>query len=125
MMALLCLCGCKTRKEIQTEYVYVERTDTLTQTKWITDRVVISDSVFIWQKGDTVFIKEKHSEKSNKEKADTIYKVKIETQIEYKDREIETVKEVNRLYWWQTALMWMGGIGLLILILIAIIKIRK
>ena len=41
---------------------------------------------------------------------DTIYQTHTEYIDRYVDREVTV--EVNKLYWWQKALMWIGGIGI-------------
>lgn len=43
---------------------------------------------------------------------------------EQQTRTVETVveKEVNVLHWWQTALMWMGGVTLILLVVLLILK---
>lgn len=38
--------------------------------------------------------------------------------------EVEVVREVNRLYWWQETLMWLGALALVALLLRVIMKLR-
>lgn len=124
-LLLLCL-SCRTQKQIQTEYVYIERTDSLKHLSQRIDSLLREsvrrdsihekDSVAIVIKGDTVMIDRWHTVykeitgfNNQKEKEiahDTIY----QTHTEYIDRYIdkEVIQEVNRLHWWQKALMWTG-----------------
>lgn len=139
-------CACRTQRQVQTEYVYVERSDSLRHLSSRIDSLLREsvkrdsihekDSVVVVIKGDTVMIdrwhtvyKERSNSDTQKEKEivhDTIY----QTHTEYIDRDIEkeVIKEVNKLYWWQKALMWIGGIGFLLTIgaiLLAIFTIRS
>lgn len=45
--------------------------------------------------------------------------VETKARVEYQEVpvEVEVTREVNRLYWWQKALMWCGGVALLLLVL--------
>lgn len=45
--------------------------------------------------------------------------VETTARVEYQEvpREVEVTREVNRIYWWQKALMWCGGVVLLLLLL--------
>lgn len=38
--------------------------------------------------------------------------------------EVEVVREVNRLHWWQETLMWLGALALVALLLRVIMKLR-
>lgn len=127
-VAICGVCSCRTIRETQTEYVYVNNTDTLTRYKYQRDSIYIHDYIEKWMQGDTVFIKERHIEYRDKENKDTIHWIKtvtITNKLYYtKEKEVE----VNRLYWWQKTLMWIGGIGLgltILLLLVAMLTIRK
>ena len=146
LLLLFVFCACRTQRHVQTEYVYIERNDSLKHLSQRIDSLLREttkrdsihekDSVAVVIKGDTVMIdrwhtvyKESSNYNSQKEKEiihDTIY----QTHTEYIDRYIEkeVIQEVNKLYWWQKTLMWIGGIGLgftIILVLVAIFTIRK
>lgn len=109
-IALLLVCSCKTKQQTLTEYVYLERTDTLRQTLWRVDSVSVHDSIVTVVKGDSVLIERWHTKYKEKLRIDTVERIKAVT--EWRTRtEVKTV-EVNKLYWWQKALMWIGGIGI-------------
>lgn len=129
------LCSCKPQRQIQAEYIHIDKTDSLQRlysridsllkTSIRKDSVNTKDSVFVYVKGDTVMIdrwhtvyKEHSSNDSQREKEiirDTVY----QTHTEYIDNfiEKEVVKEICKPNWWQTTLIWIGvvSIGLLIL----------
>lgn len=90
--------------------IEVER-DTVYQSKVLKDSVVRYDSIYVkeWQKGDTVFVyRDRWLERyRDRVQTDTVYQEKI------REKEVEKVVEVNRLYWWQKSLMW-GGVVLLV-----------
>lgn len=146
LLLLFAFCACRTQRQTVTEYVYVERTDSLKHLSSRIDSLLKEstkrdsihekDSVAVVIKGDTVMIDRWHTiykESSNfsnqKEKEiihDTIYQTHTEYINNYIDKEV--IVEVNRLHWWQKALMWIGGIGILgiiALIIFIICKIRK
>lgn len=120
------LTSCKTQRQVQTEYVYIYQTDTLSQVKWRVDSINIHDSIVTLIKGDTVQIEKWHTAYRDRLRVDTVEKIRTETV--YQTRTDIQIQEVNRLYWWQKTLMWIGGIGLgltIILILVAIFTIKK
>lgn len=121
-------CACRPTRQIQTEYVYVHQTDTLTQYKWRVDSINVHDSIVTLIKGDTVITDRWHTLYKDRLRVDTIEKIRTETIYQTKVKIETQIQEVNRLYWWQKTLMWIGGIGLvltIVLILIAILTLRK
>ena len=123
MLLLLVLSGCKTQRQIQAEYVYAEKTDTLTQFKWRVDSINVHDSIVTLIKGDTVQIEKWHTAYKERLRVDTVEKVRTETV--FQTRTETKVQEVNRLYWWQKALMWIGGIAGILAFGIGIFKVRR
>lgn len=117
------LCSCKTQRQIQTEYVYIHQTDTLSQVKWRVDSINIHDSIVTLIKGDTIITDRWHTQYRDRLRVDTIEKVRTETI--YQTRTETQIQEVNRLYWWQKTLMWIGGIGILGFIGLTIFIIYK
>lgn len=77
------------------------------------DSVFVHDSIDRYVRGDTVYqYKYKYIYKYLN-RTDTIVKTdSIEVPVEIKTVEI---KEVNKLRWYQSSLMWVGGLALLIL----------
>ena len=119
-------CACNTNKQIQTEYVYIQQTDTLNQIKYRVDSINVHDSIVTLIKGDTVITDRWHTLYKERHRVDTVEKVRTETV--YQTRTETQIQEVNRLYWWQKTLMWIGGIGLILTIgaiFISIFTIRK
>lgn len=129
-LVLLLVCSCKTKQQTLTEYIYIEKTDSLRHLSSRIDSLLKEstkrdsihekDSVVVMIKGDTVMVdrwhtvyKEHTDYDTQKEKEivhDTIYQTHTEYIDRYVDREVTV--EVNKLYWWQKALMWIGGIGI-------------
>lgn len=132
-LLLLLAVSCKTKHEIQTEYVYVEKTDSLKHLRTqidsllresiLRDSINVKDSIVIREKGDTVIVerwhteyREKDSQHAEKNKEiihDTVYQSHTEYIDRYIDKEI--TKEVNKLYWWQKTLMWMGVAAIILI----------
>lgn len=86
------------------------------------DSVFVHDSIDRYISGDTVYqYKYKYIYKYLN-RTDTVVKTdSIEVPVEVKTVEI---KEVNKLRWYQTTLMWVGGLSLLILSFILGKKLR-
>ena len=90
VLLFLCLCGCRT------EYVPVEsvRYDSLMIEKLMRDSVFVRDSVYLKEKGDTVF--------KYKDRFVYVYKNRVDTFFAEKIREIEVPVPVERkLTWWE------------------------
>lgn len=100
LIILTSFIGCTT-----TKYVPIESIKTEYRTKVEKDTLIIKDSIFHKEKGDTIYI----------EKYKTIYKTinKNDTLIINDTipiiQEVEVIKEVNRLKDWQIILMVLGG----------------
>ena len=114
LLILLC-CSC-TKRVYETQYVEqpVYLHDTLRSTIYSHDTTIVKDSVFFSIKGDTII----------RERYNTIERIKVahDTIMRFVEKPVEVVStkqvckqvEVNRIYWWQKLLMWMGGIGVLV-----------
>lgn len=80
------------------------------------DSVYIKDSIDRWQKGDTLYITKWHTKYKYIINTDTVLKTdtitKVVTIVE------EKKVEINKLKWYQSTLMWIGGIVSLIIIFI-------
>ena len=94
----LMVCGCRT------EYIPVERLryDSLVVAKLVHDSVYVSDSVFVRERGDTVY--------KYKDKYVYVYKTKIDTFFAERVRDVEIPVPVERkLTWWERMKMDFGG----------------
>ena len=114
---VLLFSSCKT-----TEYVKVPVETVRTEYKVQRDSVYLHDSINVYTeiKGDTVYITKLKYKMKETFKTDTILKTdSIPTIVE-----VEKVVQVNKLYSWQKALMWIGGVGLLILLILGINKFK-
>lgn len=111
IIILLLLTGCATHRE-HIQYVTVERHDTLTLERVLTDSIHVHDSVTVYQLGDTI--------------------VKTRWRVEYRDRWREKVRDVVRVErdtvrvtdtvvkeyrptLWQRVKMGMGGVAVFFL----------
>ena len=113
---LLCLfitmlSGCKTRYITTEVPVVLHERDSIVSVQHIHthDTLMVRDSIFTIVKGDTVLIERWHNLQAinHVARVDTVYKDRaVEVPVTVTQTEI---KEVNRLHWWQSALMWMGG----------------
>ena len=136
IIVTLALTSCRTVKYIDRTVVdSTEIAVPITNTKieyrdrFLYDSIYVHDSIFTFIKGDTVYIsKNKETNRLvNKDntiiKTDTI-KVPVEITKTVTKTEIQ-IKEVNRLYWWQKGLIYLGLIVLISGIVFLIIKIKK
>ena len=116
-MFTLLLSGCKT-----TEYIKVPVETIRTEYKVQKDSVYLHDSINVYTetKGDTVYITKFKYKIKGTFKTDTILKRDSIPVIV----EVEKVVEVNKLHSWQKTLMWVGGVGLLVLLGIGINKFK-
>lgn len=120
-----------------TKYVEVPITNTSTSynkmqnfdSVFIKDSIWIHDSIYIKEKGDTVFqytFKDKLVYKNiyqDKWNTDTIFKTDTITKpITIKIRE---EVEVNKIYWWQKTLIYIGVFSIAALILTIYLKLKK
>ena len=82
--------------------------DTIAKNIWRIDTTFVKDSVYFAIKGDTIY----------KERYNTLWKIKVahDTIMRFVEKPVEVVREnsvekqveVNRIYWWQKLLMWIG-----------------
>ena len=138
LVFLLLLCSCKSTKYIEVpvevEKVKIEYVDKFQKDSIDTrDSIYVTDSVFIYVKGDTVT----QVQKSYTYKDKIIYKDKlvIDTVCKIDSihyiKTVEKIVKVNVIKSWQRNLMWIGGIvclcilGVLFWKLFNFIKIRK
>lgn len=115
LFILLILSSCAKRIYVPIE-TKITRIDTLYKASWHYDTILNSDTLRIEIKGDTVRIAETHWRYRGKAKVDTIIRYRDRDVIKEIPVEVEKVKEVNKLHWWQKALMWFGGVSLLFII---------
>ena len=117
LMFTLLLSGCKT-----TEYIKVPVETIRTEYKVQKDSVYLHDSINVYTetKGDTVYITKLKYKIKETFKTDTVLKRDSIPVIV----EVEKVVEVNKLHSWQKTLMWIGGVGLLVLLGIGINKFK-
>lgn len=123
LLCLLLLCGCRT------EYVPVEsvRYDSVMIEKLMRDSVFVRDSVYLKEKGDTVF--------KYKDRFVYVYKNRVDTFFAEKIREIEVPVPVERkLTWWERVKLNYAEWVIAVLVAIALVyalrqwlarKIRK
>ena len=115
---MLSLNSCKTKEYIEVpveiEKVKIEYVHKL-------DSVYLHDSIstYIIQRGDTVFIDRYKFKVREVYRTDTIHKIDSIPQIVT----INKVTEVNKLYSWQKTLMWIGGVGIVGLLMFLIGKL--
>ena len=98
LFLFLFLCSCRT------EYVPIEsvKYDSIFFAKLIRDSVYVSDSVYIRDRGDTVY--------KYKNKYVYVYKDRVDTFFVYRDKEIQVPVPVERkLSWWERVKIDYGG----------------
>ena len=117
LLLLLLLCCSCTKRIYETQYVEqpVYLHDTLRSTIYSHDTTIVKDSVYFAIKGDTIFKERYNTIERIKVAHDTIMRI-VEKPVEVvREKNVEKQVEVNRIYWWQKLLMWMGGIGVVII----------
>ena len=90
LLLFLCLCGCIT------EYVPIEsvRYDSVMIEKLMRDSVFVSDSVYVREKGDTVYVE--------KDRYVYVYRIVVDTFFAEKISEVGVPVQVERkLSWWE------------------------
>lgn len=108
---LLCI-SCTVTKYVDRP-VPVETVRTEYVNKIFRDSVVVHDSIDRYVSGDTVWLHKYKYIYVYRDRIDTVaVNDTVEIPVEVKATE---VKEVNKLKWYQTTLMWIGGLSLLIL----------
>lgn len=107
LLMSICATGCRTVEVTREVPVVTEHTTVQHHVDLMRDTLMTRDSVYHFVQGDTVIIERWHQVININRTAvadtvrDTIPKVVTVTRTE--------LKEVNRLHWWQRALMWMGA----------------
>lgn len=120
MLALLAGACTTTKTKVVEVPVETIRTEYKTNVQY--DSVYVRDSIDRWIQGDTVYFYKYHTLYKYKNLRDTVAVTDTITKVV----KVETVKEikVNEVYWWQKALMWLGGVLSLIGMMIVIRKIK-
>lgn len=108
LMGLMGLASCKATKVIEQVPVYVH--DTTATVKEVHDSTFVDRWHTVYQKGDTVFVRDSFAVIQYRLITDTAYKL-VERPVTV--TRIETVEVEKPLRWWQKGLVWMGVIGLL------------
>ena len=136
IIVTLTLTSCRTVKYIDRTVVdSTEIAVPITNTKieyrdrFLYDSIYVHDSVFTLIKGDTVYISNNKETNHLVNKTNTIVKtdtIKVPVEITKTVTKTETsVKEVNKLHWWQKILMSIGGIVFILIIICIVLKIKK
>ena len=110
LLFLLLMCGCRT------EYVPIEsvRYDSVMIEKLMRDSVFVRDSVYLKEKGNTIY--------KYKDRFVYVYKNRVDTFFVEKIREIEVPVQVEReLSWWERVKIEYTEIVISVLISIALI----
>lgn len=114
LLAVFALTGCKP----QIQYIPFEINRTEYKNKLLRDSVYMYDSVFVKEKGDTVWLEKYKYIYRDKLRRDSIFKTDS-IQVPYP---VEIEKEVNRLTSFQSFQIWCGRILLILLIFYICIK---
>ena len=115
LLLFLCLCGCRT------EYIPIEsvRYDSVMIEKLMRDSVFVRDSVYLKEKGDTIY--------KYKDRFVYVYKNRVDTFFAEKIREKEVPVPVERkLSWWEVVKMeWLDRIFAALVIVALYWKIKE
>lgn len=115
-IAMLLLAGCRTK----IQYVPVESVRVEYQDRYLRDSINVYDSIYIREKGDSVFIDRLQKIYIDRFRVDSFIRTDS-IQVPYP---VEKIIEVNKLHWYQETLMWIG-VGALVLLMIWLIKRNK
>lgn len=120
---LLCalFSGCTTTKYVP---VIEHHTDTVRVVKVQHDSLVLKDSVYIYDKGDTILIEKWHTQYRDRWRTDTIYQSKHDSiPAPYP---VEVIKEVPaELTMWQRLKMKVGGAAIILCLLAFLIWVWR
>lgn len=107
----------------QIEYVPVveNHTDTMYISKVQRDSIYLHDSTYIKEKGDTIFYEKWHTKYIEKQVHDTTYVAKHDTI----PQPYEVVKEVKYTPKFVKVLAWIGGLGIVGLLVFFAYKIKR
>lgn len=107
--------------ECRTEYIPIEsvRYDSLMIEELMRDSVFVRDSIYMKEKGDTIY--------EYKNKYVYVYKNRIDTFFVYRDRDVEVTVPVEReLSWWERVKMeYTEMVFGLVFIIVMIYSLRK
>ena len=107
---ILLATSCKV-KEV---FVQVPEIHTEYKTKIQKDSIYLKDSVFIHQKGDTIYSEKFRIKYVLKQVSDTLLKTDTVTKLITNTE----IKEINVLTWWQKSLIWIGVASIIIFLII-------
>ena len=117
--------GCTKTVYLPTESA-ASKTDTIAVMRWRTDTVVDRDTVTLTQRGDTILLESTKWRWRVRETHDTVYQSKADSVYIEKPCPVEVVKEVERKRsWWETALLWTGGIAVALSAFLAARRYRQ
>jgi hypothetical protein len=116
--ALLCICcACST-----TKYIPIETTRTEYRDNFLRDSIYVRDSIFVKEKGDTIFMEQYRYLYRDKIVRDSIFTTDT-IRVPYP---VEVVKEVKKpLSGWQNFQVWSGRIALALGLLVIIFMTLK
>lgn len=115
----LLLIACTTTKYVQVPVETIKK-EYITNT--VIDSIIEKDSIDRFISGDTLIIYKEHTKFKYINKIDTIIKQDTITKVVTITE--EKVKEVNKIYWWQKALMYLGLLTGLLIIMYIIYKTK-
>lgn len=116
ILLLLLAVSCKTRYITQEVPVVVEHTTTNNHTEWRTDTLYHKDSVYVYQQGDTLR-EVRYIERWRYR--DVVVTDTLRDSVPVVTEVVRTeFREVNKIHWWQKILMWCGGIGLAVIVVL-------
>lgn len=115
-MLMIAFASCK-----QIQYVPIETVKTEYKDIFVKDSVYLKDSIFVSQKGDTVFYTKFQTKYKYKYLRDSVF---INDTVTVKVP-IPTVVKTNELSWFQKSLMYSGVLAILFLLLYIFFKFRK
>ena len=121
LLSALVLTGCAISKSAP-QVVREVHTDTLRLSNVHYDSIYISQDKYIDRTRDTLLIKEKTIEYRYRFLRDTLYRTRIDTIPVV--REVEVIREVKYVPFWNKLLAGLGGVVLLILLLFRVLRGR-
>lgn len=117
LFILLILSSCTKRIYVPIE-TKITRIDTLYKARWHYDSIVTRDTIRIEKRGDTMYVDRVSYVDRNRGRVDTIIRYRDRDVIKEIPKEVEKIKEVNKLHWWQKTLMWIGVVAILFIIFV-------
>lgn len=134
ILAALLLVGCAASRDVirhnETIYKYQDRQDSIFKALLLRDSIYVHDSIYVREKGDTVYQYVEKLRYQYKDRVDTIYRNVLRCDTVYIERTdtttvIKEVKVERPVKWYNQGFVWLGRLCCLAIIMWALFLYLK